>query len=219
MTIQRWRMEFAKTEAMRYTGNLDVQRTLERWFRRAALPLLHSQGYNPRPKMHIASALPLGVTGRRELMDFWLAQPMEAHELRERLARTQPPGLALRALYPVPPDEPALQNQVQAATYEARLLGPVPDLAARVARLLAQPHLPRERRGKTYDLRPLILSLEAFPPEEGETTPRLRMVLRAQPGATGRPDEVLAALGLDPAEARVERVALHLAASTQAGSK
>ncbi|NPA31075.1 MAG: DUF2344 domain-containing protein [Chloroflexi bacterium] len=217
--IQRWRLVFAKTEAMRYTGNLDVQRTLERMFRRADLPLLHSRGYNPRPKMHIASALPLGVTGRAELMDFWLERPLPADEIRRRLEQVQPPGLRVVDLYPVPLNAPALQNQVRAAAYEARLLRPVPDLAQRVAALLAREHIPRERRGKAYDLRPLVEALEVRPPAADEPGPRLHMVLTARPGATGRPDEVLAALGLDPAEARVERLRLFLEEETQnAGS-
>ncbi len=210
---QRWRLVFAKTEPMRYTGNLDVQRTLERMFRRADLPLLHSRGYNPRPKMHIASALPLGVTGRAELMDFWLERPLPADEIRRRLIQAQPPGLRVVEVHPVPLDAPALQTQVQAAAYEARFLEPVPDLAQRVTALLARTHIPRERRGKTYDLRPLVQVLEVRPPAEDDAGPRLYMVLAARPGATGRPDEVLAALGLDPAQARIERLRLFLVES------
>ena len=55
---------------------------------------------------------------------------------------------------------------------------------------MAADSLPRERRGKTYDLRPRILSLAL----DGTT---LRMGLRLEPDATGRPDEVLAALGME----------------------
>ena len=207
---QRWRLVFAKTEAMRYTGNLDVQRTLERMFRRADLPLRHSRGYNPRPKMHIASALPLGVTGRAELMDFWLEQPLEREDLLGRLRAAQAPGLHVQDVELVDPAEPALQNRVQAAEYEARLLEPQPDLPRRVAARLNQAHLWRERRGKTYDLRPLILSLRVLPPTPGDAGPRLHMLLAARPAATGRPDEVLKVLGVDPALARVERVGIHL---------
>lgn len=207
---QRWRLVFAKTEPMRYTSNLDVQRTLERMFRRADLPLWHSRGYNPRPKMHIAAALPLGVTGRAEIMDFWLERPLHADEIRRRLVRAQPPGLQVIDLYPVPLEAPALQNQVRAAEYEARFVTAVPDLDERVRALLARAHIVRERRGKTYDLRPLIERLQAHPAGPDEPGPRLTMVLTARPGATGRPDEVVAALGLDPAEARVERLRLFL---------
>ncbi len=201
----RVRLTYAKTEAMRYTGHLDVQRTLERMFRRAGLPLWHSQGYHPRPKMHLASALPLGCTGEHELADFWLTEPLPLDEVTQALRQAAPPGIRVLQVEAVPPHEPALPNQVVASEFVVTLLEPIPDLEARVARLLAAPHLPRERRGKPYDLRPLIEALEILPPDE-EGHSRLRMRLSAREGATGRPDEVLDALGIALGEARIHRV-------------
>ena len=58
----RIRVTFAKTEPMRFTSHLDLFRAWERTFRRAGLPILFSQGYNPRPRMQLAAALPLGFT-------------------------------------------------------------------------------------------------------------------------------------------------------------
>jgi radical SAM-linked protein len=65
----RIQITFSKTGAMRFTGHLDLHRAWERTFRRAALPLAYSQGYNPRPKMNLASALPLGFTSECEVID------------------------------------------------------------------------------------------------------------------------------------------------------
>ena len=73
------------------------------------------------------------------------------------------------------------------------------DLAQRVEELLAAESCPRERRGRRYDLRPLIQSLSV---EGGQ---ELRMVLQAGDGGTGRPDEVLGALGLDAKAAAIHR--------------
>ena len=201
---QRIRLTYAKTEAMRYTSHLDVQRTLERMFRRAGLPLLHSKGYHPRPKMHLAAALPLGCTGEHELADFWLTEPWEPEAIAAALRQAAPPGIAVLGVAAVPADEPPLPNQVVASEYVATLLDEVPDLAARVSRLLAAETLPRERRGKTYDLRPLVEALEVLPPDE-EGRQRLAMRLSAREGATGRPDEVLAALGVPLGAAKIHR--------------
>ncbi len=201
---QRIRLTYAKTEAMRYTGHLDVQRTLERMFRRAGLPLLHSKGYHPRPKMHMAAALPLGCTGESELADFWLTEPLEIEAIAAALRAAAPPGIAVLAVAAVPADEPSLPNQVVASEYVVTLLDEVPDLAARVSRLLEAETLPRERRGKTYDLRPLVESLEVLP-ADGEGRQRLAMRLSAREGATGRPDEVLAALGIPLGAAKIHR--------------
>ena len=65
----------------------------------------------------------------------------------------------------------------------------------------------RERRGKPYDLRPLIFRLEliAFQPQAAA---RLELDLSANQNATGRPEAVLDALGLDPLAADIHRLGL-----------
>jgi len=200
----RVRLLYAKTEMMRYSGHLDVQRTLERTFRRAGLPLLHSRGYHPRPKMHLAAALPLGCTGEHELMDFWLTRPLSLEEIVTALRQAAPPGLRILEVRTVPEDEPPLPNRVIASEYVITLLDFFPDLNARVAALLVAGRLPRERRGKAYDLRPLIESAEVLPKDE-KGRQRLRLRLSTRQGATGRPDEVLAALEIPLGAARIHR--------------
>ena len=62
--------------------------------------------------------------------------------------------------------------------------------------------LPRERRGKSYDLRPLIEKIELL------SENKILMKLAAREGATGRPEEVLDVLGIKIEHARVERTNL-----------
>ena len=57
------------------------------------------------------------------------------------------------------------------------------------------------------DLRPLILDLGTLPDDE-EGRSRLFVRLAAREGATGRPEEVLAALDLSAADARIQRTRL-----------
>lgn len=200
----RLRITFAKTEAMRYTGHLDLHRAWERTVRRAGLPMLYSQGYNPRPRIQIAAALPLGFTSRHEVVDIWFQGPVEVLEAGEALERANPPGIHIIDLEEADLRSPALQTQVRAAEYTATILEPVPDLNERIDRIHTASSLPRQRRGKNYDLRPLIEEIRR--PEgnpEGLQTIQLR--LKAQEGATGRPEEVLLELGISPSLARVER--------------
>ncbi len=201
----RLRLTYSKTEAMRYTGHLDVQRTLERMFRRAGLPLLHTQGYHPRPKMHLATALPLGCTSEHEIAEFWLKRPMPVEEVKHALRAVAPPGIEVLGLETVPPDSPPLPNLVLASEYIITFLDPIPDLAQRVGNLLKAEELPRTRRGKTYDLRPLIEALEVLPPD-AEGHQRVKARLSARQGATGRPDELADALGAPINTVRVHRV-------------
>jgi radical SAM-linked protein len=199
----RYRLRFHKTEAMRFTGHLDLHRALERTIRRAGLPLAYSRGYSPHPRLQLAAALPLGFVSLAEIADLWLEQPLEAPEVLSRLQAAAPPGMHFLEVQVAPASEPALQRQVTGATYSVRLSDPPPaDLSGRVNSLLSASSVPRQRRGKPYDLRPLILSLELG----GDG--RLLMHLAAREGATGRPDEVIEALGLDPLAADIIRTSL-----------
>jgi hypothetical protein len=67
-------------------------------------------------------------------------------------------------------------------------------LAEQVRQLLSAGQLPRQRRDKDYDLRPLIEDLWVEGKEADGWV--LGMRLRAGSQGTGRPDEVLDALGL-----------------------
>ncbi|MEW6567780.1 MAG: TIGR03936 family radical SAM-associated protein [Chloroflexota bacterium] len=210
----RYLIQFEKTAAMRYTGHLDLYRTWERTLRRAGLPLAYSEGFTPHPRLSLAAALPLGCTSEAELAEVWLDGDLDPGAVKEALQRAEPPGLRVLHVGCLPADAPALQNQVVGVEYDVSLreaANPV-ELAHRITALLQASSLPRERRGKAYDLRPLIEQLEAVPAEPGKA--RLWMRLAAREGASGRPDEVLLALGFDPAAARIHRRHLVLATNS-----
>ncbi len=205
----RLRLTFSKTLAMRFTGHMDLHRSLERTFRRAGLPLTHSQGFTKRPKMNLASALPLGVTGDHELADIWLDEAMPLNEIEDRIRKAAPPGIELHQTIELPEEAPKLQNVVSASDFVVTLLEPIDSLEKRVADVLAADQIIRTRRGKEYDLRPLVLDLSVIEPD-GEGRVCLAMRLRTQEGATGRPDEVIAAMGGEPFDTRINRVKIHL---------
>jgi len=204
----RLRIHFSKADALRYIGHLDLQRLWERVLRRAGCALVYSQGFHPQPKIQIASALPLGLIGHDELVDVWLEEgkmpAASLTELAQRLQDAAPRGLYIRSVENVDERAPALPTQVLAAEYRVTFIGQVTaDLPQRVEALLRQSTLPRRRRERDYDLRPLIFGLEW---KENA----LYMTLAAQEGATGRPDEVLATLNLPIEESRIERLCLIL---------
>lgn len=203
--MQRLRLTFAKTAAMRYTGHLDLHTTWERTLRRARLPLVYSQGFHPQPKIQLASALPLGFTSECEVADVWLETAHDLTEARAQLERAAPPGLVITNVSDVPETAPKLQVALRTAEYLAIMassLAPA-TLDEHITTLLAQPVILRVRREKNYDLRPLIESLARTASDElGHT---LIMQLAAREGATGRPEEVVEALGHSAMEARFHR--------------
>ena len=203
----RLRITFAKTDAMRFTSHLDLHRTWERTIRRANLPLAYSQGYNPHPKINLASALPLGFTGAGEIVDIWLEQALLNQEIESALAKAAPPGIRIVAIQQIDLHEPSLQTVLESSEYTITFLERLPNLETRVREILAAEELPRERRGKMYDLRPLIVEMHALPDKE-RGLQRLYARMTAQEGATGRPDELLAVLGANQIATRVHRTGL-----------
>jgi radical SAM-linked protein len=212
--MQRIRIYYAKTQALRYTGNLDVHKIWERTLRRARLPLAYSQGFHPQPKLNQACPLPLGMLSRAEIIDIWLDPDLPLEQVEVQLTKSIPPGIEIDHLEAVDLHEPALQTQVAASRFQVTLLTlpgesqiGFPELSDKVASLLSAESLPRERRDKPYDLRPFIQQLEVIPPDE-KGQPVLSMLLSATAGASGRPEEVLSAMGFDPSSTRIERVGL-----------
>lgn len=207
----RIRLTFSKSGPLIYIGNLDLYTLWERAARRAGLPLTYSQGFHPQPKIHFGAPLPLGFSSRCELLDMRLNEDLDLESLVARLNEALPPDLRVTKVETVDDSTPALQTLVASATYEVRLHEdcPITELAGRADALLRAKTLPRERRGKRYDLRPLIEDLRVRPdPRDGTET--IEMRLKAQEGATGRPDEVLEVLGIKREDARIERTALTL---------
>lgn len=202
----RYRIRFAKAAPLRFIGHLDLHRTWERTLRRAEAPLAYSSGYNPRPRLNLALALPLGCTSEGDLLDVLLEERWVPEALCAALQRAAPPGLIVEAVVPVEPGAPNLQREVSACEYRVSLPAGIDEAAlqAAVQRLLGAESLPRERRGKRYDLRPLVesLVLEGGGPGGGlePSGARLELIMQlaTREGATGRPEEVLLELGLDP---------------------
>lgn len=64
------RLLFEKTGNSVWISHLDLMRLFQRAFKRAALPLKHTQGFNPRPSVSIALPLSVGVESSCELLDF-----------------------------------------------------------------------------------------------------------------------------------------------------
>jgi radical SAM-linked protein len=192
---------------MRFTGHLDLYKTWERTFRRANLPIKYSQGYNPRPRINIGAALPLGFTGENEMMDVWFEDQFTPEKVTKRLEPALPPGLLIKSIQGVKQDSPSLQKLISASDYIVTLTDFINELPSRLTGLISKKEIWRERRGKSYDLRPLIIDISDIQPDDN-TPQKIRMRLLTKEGATGRPDEVLSAIGIAPEETRIHRLRL-----------
>ncbi len=91
---------FEKTGNAIYISHLDLMRVFQRAFKRAGLPLTHTQGYNPRPSVSIALPLSLGVESKCELLDFDLTgEQLPNEEIMERLNRNLIDGVRVLQIF------------------------------------------------------------------------------------------------------------------------
>ena len=212
----RHRITFATEKTLAYVSVLELTLVWERSLRRAAIPLRYSQGYHQRPKMNFAAPLPVGCGSMADLLDIWLENALDAADILSSLRNRTPANLHVIEVTAVHPDEPTLAERLESAEYVVWLqdLGRE-ELTKKIDSLMASDTLLRPRRGKkyrgkTYDLRPLILDLRVT---SGTLHSWIKvwMHLNAQPGATGRPDEVLHALEMMDNLRRCSRSRLILA--------
>ncbi len=94
------RLLFEKTGKAIWISHLDLMRVFQRAFKRAGLPLTHTQGFNPRPSVSIALPLSVGVESVCELLDFDLeGDSFDCDEIRKLLNNTLAEGVRVAQVY------------------------------------------------------------------------------------------------------------------------
>lgn len=207
ITPFRVRIKFAKLENLRFIGHLDLQRLFERALNRTGLPLRYTQGFSPKIRINIASALPLGFISRAEVLDFWLNAPVDLQEIQENLQSSLPKDLQILDIQEIPNNAPSLQASVKSSEYSIIIPNTYAqdDINAKLRNILDQETIPVERRGKIMDIKPMITTLDFY--EEGDST-ILHLQMDSSATSNGRPDELLKLLVIDPADVIIERTNL-----------
>ena len=125
--------------------------------------------------------------------------------MKDKINKPLPPGIAILKVFEIPIDAPKLQKEILFAEYIATLETSLnPNI---IDSLIHSDSIIQTRRGKTYDLRPLIIEIKLLPTKNQKQS-RIYLKLLAKEGATGRPDEVLRAMGIDYLSAKVHRSGL-----------
>lgn len=94
------RLKFEKLGNAVWISHLDLMRLFQRAFKRAGLPLTHTQGYNPRPSVSIALPLSVGVESVCELLDFQLeGEAISCEQIRDKLNQSLVEGVKVLEVY------------------------------------------------------------------------------------------------------------------------
>ena len=91
--VQHLVVRYAKRGKMRFASHRDVARVFERGVRRAGLPIAHSAGFSPHPKISYAGGAPTGVASEAEYLSLALTSRQAAAQVGERLNAALPDGI------------------------------------------------------------------------------------------------------------------------------
>ncbi|MEG0229570.1 MAG: TIGR03936 family radical SAM-associated protein [Oscillospiraceae bacterium] len=87
-----YRVFYKKTDIVKYTSHLDVNRCLQRALKRSKLPVWYSEGFNPHIYLNFALPLSLGFESDYEILDFRLTQKIDFDTLKQVINQAFPPG-------------------------------------------------------------------------------------------------------------------------------
>lgn len=193
--MYEYRLHYIKRDALRYISHLDLMRAFERALRRAELPVAHTEGFHPHPKLGLGPAMPLGVESMAEYLDMTLLKEFPVRELEQRLNQALPPELSVRTVVPITQRVKPLTAVINRATYtyDEIIGGNLESLTHIMEELWEKPELWVARRAKDggekqVDIRPLWHSWKVAVEAEG-------VVIEAEfeigSGGTVRPDELV----------------------------
>ena len=111
------RVKYKKEDEMIFISHLDLQRLLQRAFRRAKINLSYSEGFNPQPKMSYGNALALGVESQGEYVDIEIEDDIEVDEFLERINNQLPEGIKFIKGQEIDPKTPSLSSVIVYGEY------------------------------------------------------------------------------------------------------
>ena len=181
---------FEKTKELSYTSHLDVQRTLQRAFRRANLPLAYSKGFNPHPKLSFATALATGYTSDGEWIEVGLSSPMTPEAFIEAVNGALPVGMRFTRAFEADDGLETLSKLLCAARYEITLYTESPVTAEAldeaVRAIMESDEVIVEKKTKSgirpANIRPEILEAAAVSASDGTATVAVKGTLNAAGG-------------------------------------
>lgn len=173
------RVKFKKEGDMIYISHLDLQRTLQRAFRRAEIQLCYSQGFNPHPKMSYGNALALGTESQGEYVDIEVEDDLTEKEFLEKIAPELPVGLEFVKCKEIDKTVPALSSVIEWGEYlftiplERKLSKEF--VKAKVLDFMGKEEIiitKKNKKGKLVevDIRPLIKTFDVLDLEDNSLT-------------------------------------------------
>ena len=196
--VQRLSVKYAKRGRMRFASHRDIARAVERGVRRAGLPVAHSAGFSPHPKISYSGGAPTGAASEAEYLEISLTEGLDPVVVQARLDAALPDGIDVIEVG----DVAVVQApQLEASDWQVVLPGVPPAVASSAAEaFLAAENAEVDRLTsngvRRLDTRAAVVSLEVGQravADGDQDCATLRMVVRHLTPAV-RPEDILVAL-------------------------
>ena len=173
------RVKYKKEDEMIFISHLDLQRLLQRAFRRAKINLSYSEGFNPHPKMSYGNALALGVESQGEYVDIEIEDDIEVKEFLERINEQLPDGIKFVKGQEIDPKTPSLSSIIVYGEYIFNIDLEVPlskeFVKSRVLNFVKSKEIIRTKKNKKgkkveVDIRPMIRNFDLVSLDDNRVT-------------------------------------------------
>jgi radical SAM family uncharacterized protein/radical SAM-linked protein len=114
------RVEFSKTDKLKYLSHLELVTLLHRAIRRAGFPLEYSKGFHPSPKISFGPPLGVGIAGLSEYFDMEIVPPFDLIINRTKLNTMLPEGILIKDMSVIHEKEESLSSFITRYEYEIK---------------------------------------------------------------------------------------------------
>lgn len=166
--MAKYYLTFAKVGDMKYISHLDLLRLFKRAFKVADIKLIHSEGFNPHPRLAFGQPLSLGYESLEEWLEFETKEPHDLRMVQESLRAQLPKGIDIGEVTIAPKNRKSLA----ASCYEADYIITIPlengvidvprleELFMKRSEILVNKESKKNKEIKSVDIRPMIVSLK-----------------------------------------------------------
>ena len=122
--VFRYRAFYSKLDQARFLSHLDLINGIQRIFRRAGIEVTTSEGFHPKMLISYCPALPLGMEGKAECLEFRSHYLFSEDEFLTRVNEYVPSGIQFLRLRKVENFEPSLDKDLKIMVYSVNLRSP-----------------------------------------------------------------------------------------------
>ncbi|AOT72765.1 TIGR03936 family radical SAM-associated protein [Geosporobacter ferrireducens] len=214
------RARYTKTDMMKFISHLDLVRLMQRAFRRAEIPMVYSQGFNPHPKLTFATALSVGVSSEGEYLDVEIKSFIDLDVFKSKVNQVLPEGMRILQCKYMEQKSESIMAVIEYASYlvnvrlkESAEIEQIKNsinhfLSLEEILVLKKPGKRNNDNKKEINIRTYINQLELFSIEKDELM--LKMVLATGSRGNLKPEVVIQKLAVDeqiPLE--IEKTRIH----------